>query len=164
MGVGPCSSLHTVKSTSSRIAAWRGPRDERCAGQLRRPPDRTDSAAQRRAVDVPGFLAAGREGLQHISYWTTTIRPSTTAPVARLCSRPGGPDRRPKGQLRLFRHPSRVTRHRDRISDVSGHKGASSSGSGRSPPVGTVPIPCAKSGGTLGERCVPSSRAPTVPF
>ena len=60
------------------------------------------------------FLDSGREGLQHMSYWTKdyqdTLRPRA---VARLQGRTRRPDRRREGPLRLFRHAG-ASRHRDR--------------------------------------------------
>jgi hypothetical protein len=69
MGVGPWYYMDRVRTDwfrPSRPGLRR--RDEHCAGQFRRPPDRADPAAQRRALAVQEFLDAGHEGLQHISY------------------------------------------------------------------------------------------------
>ena len=60
------------------------------------------------------FLDSGREGLQHMSYWTRDYQaPLRPRAVARLQSRTRRPDRRRKGPLCLFRYAS-PSRHRGR--------------------------------------------------
>ena len=58
------------------------------------------------------FLNSGREGLQHMSYWTRDYQGLyDRALVARLQSGARRPDRRRAGPLRLFRYAS-SSRHR----------------------------------------------------
>ena len=108
------------------------------------------------------FLDSGREGLQHMSYWTRDYQGLYDRALS-LGYKVGheGQIGGEKGRFAYFdtqAHPGTVVE----ISDISGSKGVSSSTSARSPPVGTAPIPSAKS--VDAERCAPSSRAPTDPF
>lgn len=108
------------------------------------------------------FLDSGREGLQHMSYWTRDYQALYDRALS-LGYKIGHEARSAAKRVALpisIRRPIPAPWWRFRTSAAA--RGVSSSTSARSPPVGTAPIPSAKSADA--ERCVPSSPAPTVPF
>ena len=71
MGVGPWFYIDRVKTDYFRHRGKDfGPGDECCAGEFRRSADRTDPAGNDAPSMYKEFLDFGREGLQHMSYWT----------------------------------------------------------------------------------------------
>ena len=91
------------------------------------------------------FLDSGREGLQHMSYWTRDYQALYDRALS-LGYKVGheGQIGGRKGPLCLFRYagPSRPW---SKYPTSAAARGVSSSTSTRSPPVGTAPIPFAKS-------------------
>ncbi|MEJ0043875.1 MAG: VOC family protein [Rhizomicrobium sp.] len=115
LGVGPFYYIERVKMDWFR---YRGaPSDAEISIALANTGDLQIELIQPRN-DAPSmyrdFLAGGREGLQHMSYWTRNY-PGRLRPlrVARIPGRPGRSDRRPGRALRLFRHRD-PSRHGDR--------------------------------------------------